>query len=136
MQSGKLDEELVRMSRIADRVRPRGLVLFNESFSATNEREGSEIARQVIDALRARGIKVVFVTHQYDLARSFYDRRLDDALFLRAQRGEDAHRTFRLDVAEPLPTSFGEDLYRRIFAPEASGEPALAARREAPVHST
>lgn len=132
MQSGKLDEELHRMSRLAELVRPGSLVLFNESFSATNEREGSEIARQVIDALRACEIKVVFVTHQYDLAHSFYERHTDDTLFLRAQRGEDAQRTFRLDEAEPLPTSFGEDLYRRIFTPDdappdpVSGEHATA----------
>ncbi|HSM55219.1 MAG TPA: hypothetical protein VK879_03610, partial [Candidatus Sulfomarinibacteraceae bacterium] len=41
MESGKLDEELSRMSEIADHVTPHSLVLFNESFSATNDREGS-----------------------------------------------------------------------------------------------
>lgn len=40
------------MSTIADRVRRRGMVLFDESFAATNEREGSEIARQIVSALR------------------------------------------------------------------------------------
>lgn len=48
MRSGKLDEELARLSSIADAVTPDSLVLFNESFAATNEREGSEIARQVV----------------------------------------------------------------------------------------
>jgi len=28
------------------------MVLFDESFAATNEREGSEIARQIVSALR------------------------------------------------------------------------------------
>ncbi len=40
MKSGKLDEELSRMSDIADNLKPDSLVLFNESFAATNEREG------------------------------------------------------------------------------------------------
>ena len=43
MESGKLDEELARMSEIADQITPHCLVLCNESFASTNEREGSEI---------------------------------------------------------------------------------------------
>ena len=37
MRSGKFDEELVRMSGIADHIRCHALGLFNESFAATNE---------------------------------------------------------------------------------------------------
>ena len=48
---GKLDEELGRMSDIADQITPGCLLLCNESFASTNEREGSEIARQVIRAM-------------------------------------------------------------------------------------
>jgi DNA mismatch repair ATPase MutS len=39
------------MSEIIDHVAPRSMILFNRSFAATNEREGSEIARQIISAL-------------------------------------------------------------------------------------
>ncbi|EGD50050.1 DNA mismatch repair protein MutS domain protein [Thermoanaerobacter ethanolicus JW 200] len=63
MKSGKLDEELSRMSDIVDNIKPNSMVLFNESFAATNEREGSEIARQIITALIEKRIKVFFVTH-------------------------------------------------------------------------
>ncbi len=51
MKSGKLDEELGRFSEIVDSITPDAIVLFNKSFSATNEREGSEIARQITSAL-------------------------------------------------------------------------------------
>ncbi|HTW10688.1 MAG TPA: hypothetical protein VME46_24520 [Acidimicrobiales bacterium] len=114
MRSGKLDEELARMSGIADQLVPGSLVLFNESFAATNEREGSEIARQVIEALLESGVRVVFVTHQFTLASTLYAKQLGTTLFLRAGRGTDGSRTFKLVEGEPLPTSFGEDLYRRI----------------------
>jgi len=126
MQSGKLDEELSRMSDIADLVSANCLVLFNESFAATNEREGSEIARQVIHALLEAGVKVDFVTHLYDLAHSLFRQQSRGALFLRAQRHADGRRTFRLTEGEPLPTSFGEDVYRRVFgaAPEAVPAPS------------
>jgi DNA mismatch repair ATPase MutS len=115
MRSGKLDEELRRMSDIADEIGPDALLLCNESFASTNEREGSEIARQVVRAMLDRGIRVVFVTHMYDLAHGFHAQHLGGALFLRAERHPDGRRTFKLVAGEPLPTSYGEDSYRRIF---------------------
>jgi hypothetical protein len=115
MKSGKLDEELSRMSAIIDNVTPNSIVLLNESFASTNEREGSEIAKQIVRALVERGIKVFYVTHLFDLAQGLHLAKMDTALFLRAERLTDGRRTFRLVEGEPLPTSYGEDLYRRIF---------------------
>jgi DNA mismatch repair ATPase MutS len=120
MTSGKLDEELARMSTIADLISPNCVMLFNESFAATNEREGSEIARQITRALRERGIRIFFVTHMFDLAHSLYDGATDTALFLRAERLADGRRTFRMVVGEPSPTSHGEDLYRQVFGPDSA----------------
>ena len=115
MQSGKLDEELSRMSTIVDAIAPGSIVLLNESFASTNEREGSEIATQIVQAFLKVGIKVFYVTHLFALAEGFQSMRLDSALFLRAERLSNGRRTFRLLEGEPLPTSYGEDLYRRIF---------------------
>jgi hypothetical protein len=115
MARGKLDEELARMSEIADLIGPQDLLLCNESFGSTNEREGSEIARQVVRAMTEAGVKVVYVTHLYDLAHGLYRQRLDHALFLRAERMPDGRRTFLLREGEPRPTSHGEDSYRRVF---------------------
>jgi hypothetical protein len=117
MGSGKLDEELRRMSGIIDQISPYSIALFNESFASTNEREGSEIARQIVRALLETDVKVLYVTHMFDLAEGFYRLKMDAALFLRAERLAEGQRTFRLVEAEPLPTSYGEDLYRLIFGP-------------------
>ena len=115
MKSGKLDEELSRMNDIINAMTPHALILFNESFAATNEREGSEIGRQIVSALLERELKLIFVSHQYDFAHGFFVKRTESALFLRANRREDGHRTFKLVEGAPLGTSFGEDLYRDIF---------------------
>jgi DNA mismatch repair ATPase MutS len=115
MRSGKLDEELKRMSEIVDQLKPDSMVLFNESFAATNEREGSEISRQIVCALQERRIKVIFVTHLYEFSRGLYENKRENALFLRAERKPDGERTFRVTEGEPLQTSYGEDLYNRIF---------------------
>jgi DNA mismatch repair ATPase MutS len=115
MKSGKLDEELSRMSNIVDGIRPSSMVLFNESFAATNEREGSEIARQIVGALLEQGVKVFFVTHLYAFAHGCFEKKIKNALFLRAERQADGGRTFKLIEGEPLQTSYGEDLYKAIF---------------------
>jgi len=127
MRSGKLDEELRRMSTIVDNITSNSIVLLNESFASTNEREGSEIARQIVRALLESGIKVFYVTHLFDLAQGFSLAKMDAALFLRAERLGNGRRTFRLVEGEPLPTSYGEDLYRRIF--DAVPDPATVAPR-------
>jgi DNA mismatch repair ATPase MutS len=115
MSSGKLDEELKRMSAIVDNVRTNSLLLFNESFAATNEREGSEIAGQIISALLEKNIKICFVTHLYEFAQGIYDQGMENAIFLRAERQADGGRTHKLIPGVPLETSYGEDLYNNIF---------------------
>ncbi len=115
MRSGKLDEELSRMSTIVNGLGSGAMVLLNESFASTNEREGSEIARQVVRALLERGVKVIYVTHLYDLAEGFYRAPPGPVVFLRAERLSDQRRTFKVLVGEPLSTSFGADVYARVF---------------------
>ncbi|MBO0769637.1 MAG: hypothetical protein J2O48_13220, partial [Solirubrobacterales bacterium] len=128
MESGKLDEELSRMSQIAGHISSGCMLLCNESFASTNEREGSEIARQVVTALLEGGVKVLFVTHMFDLASSFHRRNLETALFLRAQRGSEGARPFKLSEGAPLPTSHGEDSYRKIFGKGVGASAGGAAR--------
>jgi hypothetical protein len=119
MEGGKLDEELRRMSELVDEIRPGALLLCNESFASTNEREGSEIARQVVHAMLDSRVRVAYVTHMYDLAEGFQREQSDATLFLRAERRDDGQRTFKLLEGDPQPTSYGEDSFRRIFALEA-----------------
>ncbi len=115
MESGKFDEELHRMSEIVDHITSSSMLLFNESFAATNEREGSEIARQIVTALLEKHVRIFFVTHLYEFAHSLCERRMRSAVFLRAERRPDGVRTFRLVEGEPLQTSYGKDLYDAIF---------------------
>jgi hypothetical protein len=114
MTSGRLDDELRRMSVIAGQITPGSLMLFNESFAGTNEREGSEIAGQIVRALLDAQVKVFYVTHRFGLADRFRRQRTPTTLFLRAERQPDGSRNYKLAVKDPLPTSFGEDLYYRL----------------------
>jgi hypothetical protein len=114
---GRLDEELTRMSTLVDHTTPTSLLLCNESFASTNELEGSQLARHIIDAMIDSGVKVFLVTHLYDLAQSLHARHNPAHMFLRAQRQPDGGRTFRILPGEPEPTSHGQDSFRQIFGP-------------------
>jgi hypothetical protein len=57
---------------------------------------------------------VFFVSHRFDFADSFRRQRADSTVFLRAERQADGRRNYKLAVKDPLPTSFGEDLYYRL----------------------
>ncbi|MGB8365232.1 MAG: hypothetical protein WCE20_11990 [Rhizomicrobium sp.] len=128
LESGKFDEELSRMSEIVNHLVPSAMVLFNESFAATNEREGSEIAFQILSGLLDRGIRVVCVTHLYELAHRFYEESKGAGLFLQPDRRADGTRTFRIIEGQPLPTSFGSDLYQAIFSSDpGEGRPVAHA---------
>ncbi len=117
LKSGKFDEELSRMSRMVDYLRPGALVLFNESFASTNELEGAEVAYQVVRALRAQGVRVYLVSHMYSLTRRLLEEGFPDAMFLRAERKPDGSRSYRMLPGEPLSTSFGPDVYQQVFEP-------------------
>lgn len=141
MASGKFDEELARMTALIELLGPGALVLLNESFAATNEREGSMIARHIVDGLRSAGIRVAYVTHLYELAAGLchLDQHTDagsrsHAVFLRPERSADTERTFRVVPGEPLATSFGPDLYRRVFGDDelVSGSAAEPAQSSEP----
>ena len=112
MESGKLDEELKRISQIIGKITPNALILFNESFSSTNEKEGGEIANQIVSALVESGITVFFVTHMYTFSFSLYKEKRKDTLFLHAERDSDGTRTFKIVEGPPQRTGYAKDLLK------------------------
>lgn len=113
--SGKLTDELRRMARLVDHLRPGDLVLANESFASTNEREGSELARQVFEPLLDAGMRVALVTHLVELATGWAKAPPAPALFLRADPDSMAQRPFRLREGPPSDTSHGVELADRLL---------------------
>jgi hypothetical protein len=78
-----------------------------------------------VEALLDSQVRVFFVTHLYHFARGAFEQN-QRAVFLRAERRVDGTRPFKLVAAEPLQTSYGEDLYRAIFLDGEEGSPGLA----------
>ncbi|GAB2546951.1 MutS-related protein [Gracilibacillus alcaliphilus] len=115
MISGKLDEELLRLDQIMDDITPRSVLLLNEPFSSTTEREGSLIARDILSACYEVKLKVFIVTHFYELAKWAYMKKAEHAVFLSPERAYSGKRTFKLTYGEPESTSYGEDLFHHII---------------------
>lgn len=115
MVRGRLDEELARMSVVVDAAVKNSLVLLNESFSSTNEREASEIASHVIRALVERGVTICYVTHLHEFVRRLQAEGFNDTRFLVAERRADGTRTFKIFEGKPTETSYARDLDDRIF---------------------
>ncbi len=136
MNSGRLDEELGRISRIIDNLGEHSMVLLNESFATTTEKEGSVIAYDIIKALTEAGVKILTVTHLLSFARRMYEEHAGndkDATecisgteekgnqhtlgveFFSAERMESGRRTFKMIQHAPELTSFGLDLYDEII---------------------
>lgn len=115
MDSGKLDEELRRMDNIINNVSCRSLLLMNEPFSTTTERDGSIIARDIVTALYELNVKVIFVTHLFEFSNFMFNQNLPKAVFLRAERNDNGSRTFFIRTGKPLLTSFGGDIFNSVI---------------------
>lgn len=113
LKKGKFEEELSRMSEIVSNLKPYSMLLLNESFSSTNEYEGSEITYQVVKALSEESVTIFFVTHMYELASRFVES--ENTMFLQAERTKGGQRTFRIKEGGPVMTSFAEDVYKKVF---------------------
>ncbi len=118
MNSGRLDEELRRMNRIVEEICDGSLLLLNESFATTTEKEASVIACDITRALTEAGVKILMVTHLLSFAQRLYDEEKDlpasRVEFLSAERKENGRRTFRMIRKVPEMTSFGLDLFEEI----------------------
>ena len=117
MNSGRLDEELGRMNQIVEHLGKDSMVLLNESFATTTEKEGSVIAYDIIKALTEAGVKILTVTHLLSFAQRMYEEAAEGQgiEFFSAQRLENGKRTFKMIQHAPELTSFGLDLYEKII---------------------
>lgn len=115
LSRGRLEEELKRMSGIISRISEDSLLLLNESFASTTEKEGSQIAYDIIIPLYEKRIEVMMVTHLHEFAKRVYEEQLSDSEFLVAERKENGDRTFRMLRGKPHYSSYGTDLYQYMI---------------------
>ena len=132
------------MDQIVSNLGERSLLLLNESFATTTEKEGSAIAYDILRALKEEGVRILTVTHLLSFAQRVYEeaggklkeqarpveqtestegeskRKVGDAwsgvAFLSAQRLSDGTRTYKILPHAPEMTSFGLELYDEVLS--------------------
>lgn len=115
LQHGKFDDELVRMLQLIDRLTPNTVALLDESFSSTNEIEGSQVARDIVDSLVTAGIRVCYVTHLYPLSHGLAQQR--DPRHLSSARNATPLGCVPPDSSpRNWSTSYTVDQFRQVFA--------------------
>ena len=121
MNSGRLDEELRRMDQIINNLGEDPLILLNESFATTTEKEGSDIAYGIVKALKEEGVRIFSVTHLLSFAQRMYEESKTDekVSFLCAEHLEGGKRTFKMIPHAPELTSFGLELYDEVLGTNA-----------------
>lgn len=133
MNSGRFDEELKRMDQIMEHMTEDSMLLMNESFASTTEKEGSLIMKNIIDALYELNIPVFMVTHLFEFIQEMYhiyeqehaSNKQNAMIFLSAARKENGTRTFQILPAIPSHTSYGIDLFHQFFPEKANSFSAV-----------
>lgn len=118
MNSGRLDEELKRMSKIIERLSDDSIIFLNESFATTTEKEGSIIAYELTKAVLNTKVRMLTVTHLLEYAHKMYEEKDERVIFLSAGRNEDGSRSFKINENPPEDTSYGMDLFVDIIGKE------------------
>lgn len=104
---GKLAEELERFHGSLSLMKENALVLLNESFATTTEKEGCEIAKDVLRALSKVRPSLLFVTHNYRLLQNMKEisqtlengTRLHSLVVCAGNSSTD--RTYKINKGEP-----------------------------------
>ena len=115
LTAGKLEEELRRLSRIVDHMKPGSVIFLNESFATTSEREAAQIAEDIVKAFLENDVTCFFVTHIYTYAKKAYDEHYARTQFLQAERTSDGERTYKITSGEPSLTGYGMEMYHEIL---------------------
>lgn len=92
----------------------------NESFSSTNEHEGSIISSQIMAGLVNSGVTLIAVTHQYEFSQMIANYSKIKPLYFRAERRTDGQRSFKIVPGQPRETSYGIDIFNRFFSSPTS----------------
>ena len=115
LQKGKLDGELVMMRELVNSINKNSLMLMNESFSSTGENDAATMVTELLQTFNTAGVRTIYVTHFYSVAKYLTAMKVPNTLFLSAMRNHDGTRPYIITEGLPSETSYGMDIYNEVF---------------------
>ena len=88
--SGRLQDELLRLNRILSSTPQKSVVILNELFSSTTTYDAMEMGRRVLQMFEDKECVCLYVTHLFELAK------IGDAVSLIAETSEDLTPTYKI----------------------------------------
>ena len=106
---GRLDEELRRsFGMLSASENKTAFLLFNETFSGTDERRGFELVKNISENIRAAGHFCLYVTHFHEVIN------LDFPVLISEVCPEDGNRrTFKIVRSKSAVASYAYDIFRK-----------------------
>ena len=120
--SGRLQEELVRLQKILSQATPRSLLIINEIFASTSAKDALALGKQMLTEISRKGSRTVLVTFLTELAEgipgtvsmmSTVDPENPAVRTFRILRRPPDGRTYAMTLAENHGLTY-EQILRRI----------------------
>ncbi len=108
--SGRYDEEVRRANEMLENADDRTLLLFNETFSGTDEKKGSEMTVWAAKETVKKGAFGLFVTHFLSVETSGFPLMQCEVINTQNEKNK---RTFRIVRTENKAHSFALDILRK-----------------------
>ena len=112
---GRLQEEKQRVDRLLESCDADTFIVFNETYSGTDDKLGCEMTLDTASSIKERGTHGLFVTHFHEVRKGGYPM-----LNTVTEEDENHVRTFRIVRDLGITSSFADDILRKYRLDAAS----------------
>jgi len=103
--TGRLHEELERTKEILTTCDNDAFILFNETFSGTDDKKGYELLTETAEEIKNRGIGGLYVTHFHEISDTSFP-----ILGVEVDKDDENKRTFRITRKSNGRSSYAHDI--------------------------
>lgn len=104
-QTGRLHEEMIRTKEILSECDDDAFILFNETFSGTDDKKGFELLMETANELHRRNIGGLYVTHFHEIADTSFP-----ILGVIIDKSDENKRTFKISRKNNEKCSYAQDI--------------------------
>lgn len=113
--TGRLHEEMQRTRAILDTCDNDAFILFNETYSGTDDKKGYELLLETAEEIKRRGISGLYVTHFHEITDTSFP-----ILGVEVIPTDENKRTFKITPKNDEKGSYAKDILRKYRLDEDS----------------